>query len=221
MFKTHMGPVGRRQRRLPSARDRAGHVRRLRLVQATSRKKIPFGIAQIGKSFRNEITPGNFIFRMREFEQMELEFFVEPGTDEDWHEYWIEHAHAVVHRPRHARPSTSGCASTSPTSSATTRSGPSTSSTRSRSTDWGELEGVANRTDFDLKAHEEASGQDLSYFDQEKEMRYHPYVIEPAAGVDRALLAFLLDAYRRTRRPPRRARPRSERCCDCTRTWRR
>jgi glycyl-tRNA synthetase len=163
-------------------------------VQAASRKKLPFGIAQIGKSFRNEITPGNFIYRTREFEQMEMEFFCEPGTDEEWHEYWIEQR-----------------------SSWYTRLGMKEENLRFREhdqdelshyskrtvdveyrfpfTDWGELEGIANRTDFDLRAHQTHSGEDLTYFDQEKEERFHPYVIEPAAGVDRAALAFLCDAY--------------------------
>jgi glycyl-tRNA synthetase len=195
MFKTFLGPV-----------DDEAHIAYLRpetaqgifvdfvTVQAASRKKVPFGIAQIGKSFRNEITPGNFVYRTREFEQMEMEFFVEPGTDETWHEYWIEQRMAWY-----------------------TNLGIDASHLRVREheqdelshyskrtvdieyafpfTDWGELEGIANRTDFDLKAHEKASGEDLTYYDQEHDRRYHPYVIEPAAGADRATLAFMLDAY--------------------------
>jgi glycyl-tRNA synthetase len=165
-------------------------------VQQTSRKKIPFGIGQIGKSFRNEITPGNFIFRTREFEQMEMEFFVKPGTDEEWHENWIQarmdwyfglglpeenlrlYEHPAEKRSHYSK---------------------RTVDIEYRfdfvGSEWGELEGVANRTDFDLSTHAKASGQDLSYLDAESNERYIPYVIEPAAGVDRMMLAFLLDAY--------------------------
>ncbi len=195
MFKTHMGPVPDDDNAVYLRPETAqGMFADFALVQTTSRKKIPFGIAQIGKSFRNEITPGNFVFRMREFEQMELEFFVEPGTDEDWHQSWIdmrmqwyldlglkaEHLRVREHEPdelSHYAKRTVDIEFAFPW------------------TDWAELEGVANRTDYDLKAHEAASGQDLSYFDQEKEIRYHPFVIEPAVSVDRALLAFLIDAY--------------------------
>jgi glycyl-tRNA synthetase len=195
MFKTYMGPV-----------EDEGSVAYLRpetaqamfvdfeTIQSTSRKKIPFGIAQIGKSFRNEITPGNFIYRTREFEQMEMEFFVEPGTDEHWHDYWIARRMAwytdLGIQPDHLR---------------LREHDPDELSHYSKRTvdveyafpftDWGELEGIANRTDFDLKAHAKHSGEDLTYFDQEKNERYVPYVIEPAAGVDRAALAFLIDAY--------------------------
>jgi glycyl-tRNA synthetase len=195
MFKSHMGPV-----------EDEAHVVWLRpetaqgmfvdftTVQAASRKKLPFGIAQIGKSFRNEITPGNFIYRTREFEQMEMEFFVEPGTDEEWHEYWIEQRMAwytgLGIRQENLRVREHDAEELSHYSKRTVDV-----EYRFPFTDWGELEGIANRTDFDLKAHEKMSGQDLSYFDQEKDERFHPYVIEPAAGVDRAALAFLLDAY--------------------------
>jgi glycyl-tRNA synthetase len=163
-------------------------------IQAASRKKLPFGIAQIGKSFRNEITPGNFIYRTREFEQMEMEFFCEPGTDEGWHEYWIEQRMAWY----------TGLGIKEENLRVREHEQDELSHYSKRTvdvefafpfTDWGELEGIANRTDFDLKAHEKLSGQDLAYWDQEKEERYHPYVIEPAAGVDRAALAFLCDAY--------------------------
>ncbi len=165
-------------------------------VLTTSRKKIPFGVAQVGKSFRNEITPGNFIFRTREFEQMEMEFFVQPGTDEEWHARWIQarldwylglglnrdnlrlYEHPEGKRSHYSK----------------------------RTVDieyrydfpggeWGELEGIANRTDFDLSTHAKASGQDLSFLDTDSGERYIPYVVEPAAGVDRSMLAFLLDAY--------------------------
>jgi glycyl-tRNA synthetase len=195
MFKSHMGPV-----------EDEAHVVWLRpetaqgmfvdftTVQAASRKKLPFGIAQIGKSFRNEITPGNFIYRTREFEQMEMEFFVEPGTDEEWHEYWIEQRMAwytgLGIRQENLRVREHDAEELSHYSKRTVDV-----EYRFPFTDWGELEGIANRTDFDLKAHEKVSGQDLTYFDQEKDERFHPYVIEPAAGVDRAALAFLLDAY--------------------------
>ncbi len=162
-------------------------------VQTTTRKKPPFGIAQIGKSFRNEITPGNFIFRTREFEQMEMEFFVPPEDGERWYEYWCQerfrwHTDLGIpearlrlrpHEPdelSHYSVGTSDVEFEFPWG-------------------WGELEGIANRTDFDLTQHAALSGQDLSYFDQEADRRYVPYVIEPALGADRAMLAFLLAAY--------------------------
>ncbi len=195
MFKTHMGPI--------PDEDNAVYLRPetaqamfvdFAQIQASSRKKVPFGIAQIGKSFRNEITPGNFVFRMREFEVMELEFFVEPGTDDQWHEEWIRLRHQwflnLGMKPEHLRLREHEADELSHYAKRTVDI-----EYAFPWTDWGELEGVANRTDFDLKAHEAASGEDLSYFDQEKEKRYHPYVIEPALGVDRALLAFLIDAY--------------------------
>ncbi len=198
MFKTHAGPV-----------DDEGAVVWLRpetaqgmfvdfaTIQRTSRKKVPFGIAQMGKSFRNEITPGNFVFRTREFEQMEMEFFVEPGTDEEWHQFWIDERRRWYEdlgiRSENIR--------------VREHEADELSHYAKRTVDlefyfpdpsmgWSELEGIANRTDFDLKAHEAASGQDLSYFDQAADRRYHPYVIEPAAGATRATLAFLYDAYR-------------------------
>jgi glycyl-tRNA synthetase len=194
MFKTHMGPVeddaGVTYLRPETAQ---GMFVDFPQVLTVSRKKLPFGIAQIGKSFRNEITPSNFIFRTREFEQMEMEFFVEPGTDDEWFAYWVEQRlqwfldlgvrkemlRIRPHEPdelAHYAKAASDIEYEFPFG-------------------WSELEGIANRTDFDLKAHQEASGQDMTYFDQEKDTRYHPYVIEPALGVDRALLIFLLDAY--------------------------
>ena len=169
-------------------------------IQQVSRKKVPFGIAQIGRSFRNEITPGNFIFRQREFEQMEMEFFVEPGTDKDWHQFWIGERMRwwtdLGLREDHVRIREHDADELSHYSKRTVDI-----EYRFPFTDWGELEGIANRTDFDLRAHQAASGEDLTYFDQEKNERYHPYVIEPAAGVDRAVLAFLLDAYREEEAP--------------------
>ena len=165
-------------------------------VLQASRKKPPFGIGQIGKSFRNEITPGNFIFRTREFEQMEMEFFVEPGTDEKWHQYWIEqrmgwytglginqeNLRFFEHPPEKL-------------SHYSKRTVDIEYRFGFPGSEFGELEGVANRTDFDLKTHSEASGKDLSYFDQTKNERWIPYVIEPAAGLTRSLMAFLVDAY--------------------------
>jgi len=163
-------------------------------VQQSSRLKPPFGIAQIGKSFRNEITPGNFIFRTREFEQMEMEFFVKPGTDEEWFDYWREQRmswytsrlgikpanlrfhHYEKDELAHYAKACSDIEYQYPFG-------------------WSELEGIANRTDFDLRQHAEYSGKDLTFFDEETRERYLPYVIEPAVGVDRILLIVLLDAY--------------------------
>jgi glycyl-tRNA synthetase len=195
MFRTHMGPIEDETNAVYLRPETAqGMFVDFATVQASSRKKLPFGIAQIGKSFRNEITPGNFVFRMREFEQMELEFFVEPGTDEEWHEYWIQERLAwytdLGIRKENLRLREHEAEELSHYSKRTVDV-----EYRFPFTDWGELEGIANRTDFDLKQHEKFSGQDLTYFDQEKDERYHPFVIEPAAGVDRALLAFLIDAY--------------------------
>jgi glycyl-tRNA synthetase len=166
-----------------------------RNVLQTSRKKIPFGIGQIGKSFRNEITPGNFIFRTREFEQMEMEFFVRPGTDEEWHEHWITnrfgwYTDLGVHKEKlrlYEHPAEKRSHYSKRTVDIEYRYG-------FPGSEWGELEGIANRTDFDLSTHARASGQDMSYLDADGE-RYIPYVIEPAAGVDRSLLVFLMDGY--------------------------
>jgi glycyl-tRNA synthetase len=165
-------------------------------VVNSSRRKPPFGIGQIGKSFRNEITPGNFIFRTREFEQMEMEFFVEPGTDEQWHEYWIGERHRwytdLGIRPANLRLFEHPKEKLSHYSKRTVDIEYRFGFTGS---EWGELEGVANRTDFDLTTHSKASGTDLSFFDQAKAERWTPYVIEPAAGVTRSLMAFLVDAF--------------------------
>ncbi|OIV37659.1 glycine--tRNA ligase [Mangrovactinospora gilvigrisea] len=165
-------------------------------VQQTSRKKPPFGIAQIGKSFRNEITPGNFIFRTREFEQMEMEFFVKPGEDEQWHEHWLQQRwnwyldlgirEENIRLFEHPAEKLSHYSKRTVDIEYRFQFGGS---------EFGELEGVANRTDYDLASHAKASGVDLTYFDQEANERWYPYVIEPAAGVNRAMLAFLLDAY--------------------------
>ncbi|MHB1432109.1 MAG: glycine--tRNA ligase [Streptosporangiaceae bacterium] len=165
-------------------------------VLQTSRKKLPFGIGQIGKSFRNEITPGNFIFRTREFEQMEMEFFVTPGTDEEWHQRWID--------TRLAWYRDLGLAAENLRLYEHLKEKLSHYSKRTvdieyryqfPGSEWGELEGIANRTDYDLGVHAKASGEDLSYLDAETGERFVQYVIEPAAGVDRSMLAFLLDAY--------------------------
>ena len=165
-------------------------------VANAARMKPPFGIAQTGKSFRNEITPGNFIFRTREFEQMEMEFFVPPGSDEDWHEYWlkermdwyvdlgIDPANLRLFEHPHEK-----------LSHYSKRTVDIEYRFEFAGSTWAELEGIANRTDFDLKTHSEHSGTDLSYFDQATGERWVPYVIEPAAGLTRAVLAFLLDSY--------------------------
>jgi glycyl-tRNA synthetase len=165
-------------------------------VAGTARKKPPFGIGQVGKSFRNEITPGNFIFRTREFEQMEMEFFVKPGTDEEWHEYWIQTRRDWyldlglspdnLRLFEHPQEKLSHYSKRTVDIEYRFNFGAS---------EFAELEGIANRTDFDLKQHSEHSGVDLSYFDQESNERWFPYVIEPAAGLTRAVLAFMLEAY--------------------------
>jgi len=165
-------------------------------VEQSSRRKIPFGIAQIGKSFRNEITPGNFIFRTREFEQMEVEFFVRPGTDEEWHQYWIDtrlqwYIDLGINKDNlrlyeHPKEKLSHYSK---------RTVDIEYRFNFAGSEWGELEGIANRTDYDLSTHSKRSGTDLSYFDQETNTRFIPYVIEPSAGVDRTTLTFLLDAY--------------------------
>jgi len=195
MFKTHMGPVEDEGAVVYLRPETAqGMFVDFRTVQQANRRKIPFGIAQIGKAFRNEITPSNFIFRTREFEQMELEFFVEPGTDDQWFDYWLEERmrwftdlgvtkeklRFRAHEPdelAHYAKAAQDIEYEFPFG-------------------WSELEGIANRTDFDLQQHQRFSGEDLSYYDQENDRRYIPYVVEPSLGVDRALLAFLLDAYR-------------------------
>ncbi|WP_313558086.1 glycine--tRNA ligase, partial [Miniimonas arenae] len=157
---------------------------------------------QIGKSFRNEITPGNFIFRTREFEQMEMEFFVEPGTDAQWHQYWIDTRTAwytdLGIAPENLRHYEHPAEKLSHYSTRTVDIEYRFGFTGS---EWGELEGIANRTNFDLSTHSEHSGKDLSYFDQEKGERWVPYVIEPAAGLTRSLMAFLVEAYHEDEAP--------------------
>jgi glycyl-tRNA synthetase len=195
-MKTYLGPVddeeGLHYLRPETAQ---GIFVNFKNVMTTARKKPPFGIAQIGKSFRNEITPGNFIFRTREFEQMEMEFFVKPGEDETWHQYWIDHRLAWyvdlgvdpdnLRLYEHAQEKLSHYSKR--TVDVEYKFGFS-------GNPWGELEGVANRTDFDLSTHSKHSGEDLSFFDQASGERYTPFVIEPAAGLTRSLMAFLVDA---------------------------
>ncbi|MDQ1288644.1 MAG: glycyl-tRNA synthetase [Actinomycetota bacterium] len=197
LLKTYLGPVedesGLHYLRPETAQ---GIFVNYKNVEQSARKKPPFGIGQIGKSFRNEITPGNFIFRTREFEQMEMEFFVEPGTDEEWHQYWIDtrtdwYVNLGIDRDNlrhyeHAKEKLSHYSKR--TVDIEYRFGFTGS-------EWGELEGIANRTDFDLTTHSKHSGVDLSYFDQSKGERWMPYVIEPAAGLTRSMMAFLVEAY--------------------------
>jgi glycyl-tRNA synthetase len=197
MFKTHAGPVvGAGAEVYLRPETAQGMFINFANVLQTSRRKPPFGIAQVGKSFRNEITPGNFIFRTREFEQMEMEFFVKPGEDEEWQEYWMKarmdwytslgikadnlrfYEHPAEKLSHYSK-----------------RTVDIEYRFEFAGSEWGELEGIANRTDFDLKTHSESSGKDLQYFDQQANERWTPYVIEPAAGVNRSMMAFLIDAY--------------------------
>nr|WP_221234201.1 glycine--tRNA ligase [Terrimesophilobacter mesophilus] len=203
MLKTYLGPVeeesGLHYLRPETAQ---GIFVNFNNVLGASRMKPPFGIAQVGKSFRNEITPGNFIFRTREFEQMEMEFFVEPGTDEKWHQYWIDervnwYVDLGMNRDNlrlyeHPKEKLSHYSK---------RTVDLEYRFRFQGSEWGELEGVANRTDFDLTTHSEHSGTDLSYFDQTKNERWTPYVIEPAVGLTRSMMAFLVDAYHEDEAP--------------------
>jgi glycyl-tRNA synthetase len=197
LLKTYLGPV---------ESDEGLHYLRPETAQGifidflsvmnSARRKPPFGIAQVGKGFRNEITPGNFIFRTREFEMMEMEYFVEPGTDEEWHEYWLKERFdwyvGLGIKPdnlryyEHPKEKLSHYSKRTVDLEYRFRFG---------NTEFSELEGIANRTDFDLTTHAKHAGVDLSYFDQDKGERWTPYVIEPAAGLTRSVLAFLLDAY--------------------------
>ena len=195
MFKTFMGPVEDEAFQTYLRPETAqGIFVNFQNVLTTMRRKIPFGIAQIGKVFRNEITVGSFIFRTREFEQMEIEYFVRPGTDEEWHQRWVEDClrwytdlgisperlrvrQHEDHELAHYAKATYDIEYAFPWG-------------------WGEIQGISNRTDYDLKAHSQASGVELNYFDEETQQHLDAYVVEPSAGVDRALLAFLFDAYR-------------------------
>ena len=194
MFKTFVGPVEDDAAVAYLRPETAqGIFVNFSNVQTTTRKKPPFGVAQIGKSFRNEITPGNFIFRTREFEQMEMEYFVPPEEGAKWYEYWCQTRYqwfldlGVPQEKLRLRPHEESELSHYSTGTSDIEF--------EFPWGWGELEGIANRTDFDLTRHAEASGSDLSYFDQENDRRYIPHVIEPALGADRATLAFLLAAY--------------------------
>jgi glycyl-tRNA synthetase len=194
MFQTHVGPVEDVASVAYLRPETAqGIFVNFKNVQTVSRKKPPFGIAQIGKAFRNEITPGNFTYRTREFEQMEMEFFVPPPESPQWFEYWVTERfnwyveHGIPESKLRIRPHD-----------------PDELSHYSIGTSdiefafpwgWGELEGIAQRTDFDLRRHQEESGEDLTYFDQTTDTHYLPFVVEPAAGADRATLAFMLSAY--------------------------
>ncbi|MDE0342914.1 MAG: glycine--tRNA ligase [Deltaproteobacteria bacterium] len=194
MFKTFMGPVEDTASTVFLRPETAqGIFVNFQNVLDTARQKLPFGIAQIGKSFRNEITPGNFIFRTREFEQMEIEYFVKPGEDEEAFQSWQDarfqwyvdngiRAGNLRLRP-HGSDELAHYAKACVDVEYEFPFG------------WSELEGIANRSDFDLKQHMEYSGKDMTYFDEATRSRYIPYVIEPSAGVDRPLLAFLVDAY--------------------------
>jgi glycyl-tRNA synthetase len=194
MFKTHMGPVEESGAEVYLRPETAqGIFINFKNVLQFARKKPPFGIAQIGKSFRNEITPGNFIFRTREFEQMEMEYFVPPAEAGKWHQHWMDERMRwytqLGIRPQWLRLREHGADELSHYSSAT-------SDIEYRfPMGFSELEGIANRGDFDLTQHAKFSGEKLEYFDQSSGERYVPHVIEPAAGVDRAALAFITDAY--------------------------
>ena len=197
MLKTYLGPIeteeGLHYLRPETAQ---GIFVNFANVVTTARRKPPFGIGQIGKSFRNEITPGNFIFRTREFEQMEMEFFVEPDSAAEWHQYWIDNRLAWyvdlgIERDNlrlfeHPKDKLSHYSD---------RTVDIEYKFGFQGNPWGELEGVANRTDFDLSTHSKHSGVDLSFYDQATDTRYVPYVIEPAAGLTRSFMAFLIDAY--------------------------
>jgi glycyl-tRNA synthetase len=194
MFKTYVGPVEDDASVAYLRPETAqGIFVNFTNVQTTTRKKPPFGIAQIGKSFRNEITPGNFVFRTREFEQMEMEYFVPPEDAPQWYEYWCQERYrwytdlGIPEDQLRLRPHE--------TEELSHYSAGTADVEFLYPWGWGELEGIANRTDFDLTQHSKYSGEDLSYYDQEHDRRYLPYVIEPAAGADRATLAFLLAAY--------------------------
>lgn len=194
MFKTFQGVTEDAKSEIYLRPETAqGIFVNFKAVQRTSRKKVPFGIAQIGKSFRNEITPGNFTFRTREFEQMELEFFCKPGTDLEWHKYWKDYCwNFLINlnvKPENLRMRDHGEEELSFYSNATS------DIEYLFPFGWGELWGIADRTDYDLTKHQEHSGQDLSYLDQTTNEKYIPYVIEPSLGADRVALAFLIEAY--------------------------
>jgi glycyl-tRNA synthetase len=195
MFRTHMGPVDSEENLIYLRPETAqGIFTNFENIRRTNRLKLPFGIAQVGKSFRNEITPGQFVFRTREFEQMEMEYFVRPEEADEWFQYWQEQRFGwyiglgmtesnLRIRPHDADELSHYSAGT-------------VDIEYRFPWDWDELEGIANRTDFDLKQHSEHSGEDLRYYDPDTDERFFPYVIEPAAGATRTTFAFLIDAYR-------------------------
>ncbi len=194
MFKTHQGVTESSAAEIYMRPETAqGIFVNFQNVQRTTRRKLPFGVCQVGKSFRNEITPGNFIFRTREFEQMELEFFCKPGTELEWFSYWKDFCMNWL----------LGLGMKAENIKMRDHEKEELSHYSNATTDfeflfpfgWGELWGIASRTDFDLNAHQTTSGKDLTYFDQELNEHYIPYVIEPSLGADRVALAFLLDAY--------------------------
>lgn len=195
MFKTYQGAVENEGNIVYLRPETAqGIFVNFKNVQQSSRKKIPFGIGQIGKAFRNEITPGNFIFRTREFEQMEIEFFVKPGTELEWHQQWMDYSKEFFVKVLEINQDKLRFREHTPEELA---------HYSNKTVDieylfpfgWGELEGIASRTDYDLKQHMEHSKQDLTYFNQATQERYIPYVVEPSFGVDRTFLTVLVDAY--------------------------
>ncbi|MBD3426292.1 MAG: glycine--tRNA ligase [Candidatus Omnitrophica bacterium] len=195
MFKTQLGSVeGSAQDVYLRPETAQGIFVNFENIVNSSRRKLPFGVAQTGKAFRNEITTGNFTFRSREFEQMELEFFVRPGEDEEWYDYWVNERKQwyislgirkeSLRLREHEKDELAHYAKRCHDIEYSFPMG------------WSELEGIANRTDFDLKQHSKISGKELTYYDTAADERFTPYVIEPSGGVDRAVLAFMVDAYR-------------------------
>src|SRR3989344_66693 len=201
MFKTFVGPIDNEENKTYLRPETAqGIFINYKNVVDSTRVNIPFGIAQIGKGFRNEITTGNFLFRVREFEMMELEFFVKPGTDKNWYEYWkkerLNWYLTLGINKKNIRLEELAKEDIAHYSKGTTEIW----------YNWpfmgfGELEGIANRGDYDLSSHAKYSGKDLKYFDEESKERFVPYVIEPSIGVGRAILAFLVDAYTEEKNP--------------------
>ncbi len=194
MFKTFMGPIEDDDNMVYLRPETAqGIFINYENVRRTGRLKLPFGIAQVGRSFRNEITPGQFVFRTREFEQMEMEFFCAPEDGQKWFEYWVERRHEWY----------TGLGMTPESLRIRVHEEDELSHYSAGTVDveyqfpwgWDELEGIANRTDFDLRQHSERSGTDLRYYDQDADLRFFPHVIEPAAGATRTTFAFLIDAY--------------------------
>lgn len=200
MFKTFVGSVEQTARQTYLRPETAqGIFVNFKNILNTTRRKIPFGIAQIGKAFRNEVTPGNFIFRTMEFEQMELEYFVKPGKDEKWFEYWrkycLDFVLSLGAKKKNLR------FYDHPKSDLSHYSKATTDIEYKFPWGWGELWGIANRTDYDLKQHSKHSGKDLSYRDQISSKNFFPYVIEPSVGANRLLLAILVDAYTEEQAP--------------------